>query len=580
MDKNMINIDDLIRQRLSGGEEEERAGAWLRMQELLDKEQPVRGAAYFSWKRILSYAAGLVLLAVAGVGGYKAMHTQKDTENAEINRYSRTGNAMLSDAIPSNNTTGSVSQTDTKKLINDATSNKQSGMVASTGKGAGIQLTRHVNTTSTNNTPAPVKTIKENQVSNNSSSEKQTINNSNAALVVNTGSESVSAKNVAETIEKDNKLQASSLNSVNVVASIATKNNKSQQLPVEITNPRYRKQVKSVDSVEVITTKETSRKGLRKIDTIAQDIIATEKLIDVPLEVVASTSNKIPREVLPSATLMERNSQDALNANIATDSKSDKKSSKNNYNPRRFEEMVKNMKVDFGKVSIHPGLVAGISSSVGSYNMMGIQLGIAGVMEISDHWGMFAELKGVYRFGNGKSFVNNYNTVDVNNVQYQNNTYTYSWDSVAHSFNISSSTSVELPVAVRYAANRLNAFAGINGVYNFAVKVDEYSQSYSRPYVTSKPGVQELVKSWGDNTVIGYDAFKARFMLGYVVGAGYQVTPNIGVDFRATQPLMESNAGKKSSAVISKQLYRAPSFQLNFTYKFSNNKYKPRELNY
>jgi hypothetical protein len=201
-------------------------------------------------------------------------------------------------------------------------------------------------------------------------------------------------------------------------------------------------------------------------------------------------------------------------------------------------------------------------------------------MEISDRWGMFAELKGIYRFGNGKSFINNYKTVDVNDVQYQNNTYTYTWDSVAHSFNISSSTSIELPIAVRYSANRLSAFAGVNGVYNFAVKVDEYSQSYSRPYVTNTPGVQELVKSWGDNTVIGYDAFKARFMLGYVVGAGYQVTPNIGVDFRATQPITESNAGRKSSAIISKQLYRAPSFQLNFTYKFSNNKYKPREMNY
>eukprot|EP01012_Entosiphon_sulcatum_P026942 TRINITY_DN32453_c0_g1_i1.p1 TRINITY_DN32453_c0_g1~~TRINITY_DN32453_c0_g1_i1.p1 ORF type:complete len:593 (-),score=69.98 TRINITY_DN32453_c0_g1_i1:147-1925(-) len=592
MDKNMINIDDLIRQRLSGGEEEERAGAWLRMRELLDEKQPVRAAAIFNWKRVLSYAAGLVLLAVAGIGGYNAMHSQKDADNTAVNRYSRTGNAMLSGTVQDNsnantatdnaNAVVATKHSDAKKLINDATTNKQSGMVASTGKDAGLLVTKHSNTTNTINTPAPVNTIKENQTTNKPSSEKTNTDN-NRIVAANSNIDNTPAKTTAEVKSTtDSKLQAANMNAVNNVVA-ATNSNKTQQLPVEVTNPRYRKQVKTIDSVAYITTKESGRKGIRKIDTIAQGMVATEKLVDVPVEVAttASATRKAQTEILPSATLMERNSQEVLNAAMAADSKKDSKQSKNNYNPRRFEEMIQNMNVDLGKVSIHPGLVAGISSSVGAYNMMGVQLGISGVMEISDRWGMFAELKGVYRFGNGKSLINNYYTVDRANPDYLgNNTYSYRWDSVAHSFNISSSTSIELPIAVRYSANRLNAFAGVNGTYNFAVKVDEYSQNYTRSYVTNSTNVQPLVEKWGENTIIGYDAFKARFMLGYVVGAGYQVTPNIGVDFRATQPFMESNAGKKSSAIISKQLYRAPSFQLNFTYKFTNNKYKPRELNY
>jgi len=588
MDKNMINIDDLIRQRLTSGEEEERAGAWLRMRELLDEKQPVRVAAVFNWKRILSYAAGLVLLAVAGVAGYKATQSGADTDASTVNRYSRNTNAMLSGAVADN--TGSDASKENAATENTVASAKQqiskaitankSGMVASTSKDAGILVAKKSNTIYT---PAPLNTIKENQTSNKPSS-GNTNNNNNNALAVNATATnaSVNANTEAKPLAVDNnKPQGTNMSPVNVVA--ATQNNKAQQLPVEVTNPRYRKQIATIDSVEVITTKETGRKGIRKIDTIAQGIVATEKLVDAPVDVAAATAttHKTPREVLPSATLMERNSQDVINAALAADSKNDIKQSKNNYNPRRFEEMVQNMKVDLGKVSIHPGLVAGISSSVGAYNMTGLQLGIAGVMEISDRWGMFAELKGIYRFGNGKSFINDYKSIDPNNVTYLgNNTYSYQWDSVAHSFNISSSTSIELPIAVRYSANRLNAFAGVNGVYNFAVKVDEYSQSYSRSYVTKSPNAQELTQQWGENTVIGYDAFKSRFMLGYVVGAGYQVSPNIGVDFRATQPFMESNAGKKSSAIISKQLYRAPSFQLNFTYKFTNNKYKPREMNY
>lgn len=589
MDKNMINIDDLIRQRLSGGEEEERAGAWLRMQELLDKEQPVRGAAYFSWKRIFSYAAGLVLLAVAGVAGYKATQSHNDADIAGVNRYDRTNNAMLSDAVSAQSTTGNVVNTtsnnektaaakhqNTRDLINENAVSKQSGFVASTGKDASTIAILKTNKNNVINTPAPVNTINRNLPTNNHAPEKQTGINS----VVATNTVSDITTNAAENKMQTNDNKQQNVFTNNIAAS--TNSNKKQQLPVEVTNPRYRKQIKTIDSVEVITTKESSRKGLRKIDTIAQGMVATEKMVDAPAELVAAASatTKAPREILPSATLMERNNPELILAAASADNKADHKQSKNAYNPRRFEEMVQNMKIDFGKASFHPGLLAGISSSVGAYNMMGVQLGIVGIMNISDHWGMFAELKGIYRFGNGKSLVNNYYTVDRNNPVYNNNTYTYRWDSVAHSFNISSSTSLELPIAVKYAANRLNAFAGVNGSYNFAVKVDEYSQNYARSYVTNTANVQPLVEKWGENNVINYDAFKARFMLGYVVGAGYQVSPDMGVDLRMTQPFFESNAGTKSSAIVSKQLYRAPSFQLNFTYKFSNNKYKPREASY
>lgn len=585
MDKNMINIDDLIKQRLSGGEEKEPSGAWLRMQELLDKEQPVRGAAYFSWKRIFSYAAGLVLLAVAGIAGYKTTQSQSDADVASVNKYDRANNAMLSGAVAVNNTTGNTTNSNTaansdvvasnsndnaRRLIKDNTSSKQSGMVASAGKDAStIAISKAGNNTKINkNTSANI--VKSNTAVNNTTPESQSSGNGS---IVNAPVIKVADNNLQV---NDNK--PSSIVANNTVA--ATKRNKIEKLPVEVTNPRYRKQIKAIDSVAVITTKESSRKGMRKIDTIAQGMVATEKFVDAPGEVATIATTKTPREMLPSATLMERNNPEHLNLNTSDEGSAELKLTKNkNYNPRRFEEMVQNMKLDLGKVSFHPGLVAGISSSVGAYNMMGVQFGISGVMEISERWGMFAELKGIYRFGNGKSLINNYNSYSgINYIG--NNTYSHEWDSVAHSFNISSSTSVELPIAVKYSANRLSAFAGVNGVYNFAVKVDEYTQKYGRSYVSNSTSSQELTQKWGENTQIGYDAFKARFMLGYVVGAGYQVTPNIGIDFRATQPFMESNAGKKSSAIISKQLYRAPSFQLNFTYKFSNNKYKPRELNY
>ena len=75
MDKKMISVDDLVRQRLSGGEERERAGAWLQMRELLDKEMPQSPGGMLYWRRALSAAALLLLVASVSVGGYKMYHS-------------------------------------------------------------------------------------------------------------------------------------------------------------------------------------------------------------------------------------------------------------------------------------------------------------------------------------------------------------------------------------------------------------------------------------------------------------------------------------------------------------------------
>ena len=70
MDKNFINIDDLVRQRLGGGEENERAGAWLQMRDLLDKEMPQKRAGFIYWRRMFSAVAVLLLITSVSVGSY------------------------------------------------------------------------------------------------------------------------------------------------------------------------------------------------------------------------------------------------------------------------------------------------------------------------------------------------------------------------------------------------------------------------------------------------------------------------------------------------------------------------------
>src|SRR5437773_651836 len=76
MDSNFINIDDLVRQRLNGAEEQERAGAWLRMRELLDKEERKWPVGIY-WRRTFGAIGLLLLLSAMSLGGYKLSSFKK-----------------------------------------------------------------------------------------------------------------------------------------------------------------------------------------------------------------------------------------------------------------------------------------------------------------------------------------------------------------------------------------------------------------------------------------------------------------------------------------------------------------------
>ena len=84
MDKNFINIDDLVRQRLGGGEESERAGAWLQMRDLLDKEMPQKKGGFIYWRRIFSAIGVLALISTMSIGGYMFATSAKD-KNTDTN---------------------------------------------------------------------------------------------------------------------------------------------------------------------------------------------------------------------------------------------------------------------------------------------------------------------------------------------------------------------------------------------------------------------------------------------------------------------------------------------------------------
>ena len=71
MDKNLVNIDNLFRQKLGGAEEKERDGAWASMRDLLDKEMPKDKATGFGFNRMALYSGLVLLFATIGIGAWE-----------------------------------------------------------------------------------------------------------------------------------------------------------------------------------------------------------------------------------------------------------------------------------------------------------------------------------------------------------------------------------------------------------------------------------------------------------------------------------------------------------------------------
>lgn len=72
MNKDMINIDDFVREKLGGQTEKEDPAAWLGMKALLDKEMPEKAVPFlFRMRKPITILAAALLIGVLCVGGYE-----------------------------------------------------------------------------------------------------------------------------------------------------------------------------------------------------------------------------------------------------------------------------------------------------------------------------------------------------------------------------------------------------------------------------------------------------------------------------------------------------------------------------
>jgi hypothetical protein len=643
MDKNMIYIDDLVKQRLSGGEEKEMPGSWLRMRELLDKEMPERPVAGFAWRRMLGVTTGLALLSLVTVGSYTAIHSTrfngdgaKNATSAAVGkgisthstRQSITAkNEPISALNGSNNIANEVESNigaaDSKaitshKAINPgkhtksfiletagsksaiATSSVSTSSVATAsvaevarskehiaslnnidqkGLKAGVAHEKlspaaaptaldvmHTETAlddvATNATVSNVnvgKAVSENKIVSSKNTNNSNTGKDNNKLTTLLSKQSVLAANSSESIEQ---LQEASAPVADNTKLTTTPAPKQPELPKD--------SMKKMTVIQRYVINPINRTGRLTADTVSFGKMAVDRQILASL-----TGNKAEQEAANAITpassatpslVANMNAELGGNAVMVPLSNLKVQSKKTNrWNTRTFDEVVRDVKFNLSQTRFYPGVSGGINSYLfGPSNLGGIQLGLFGLFTFGETWGAMAELKYVHRFNNGYVLSDNYMNVKRNGGN------SYLQNEVRHFFKFSSLQSIEMPLALRYAAGRLNLFGGFNFGYNFAVNAEESSLMADSVYTpTSNP-------QWTNSKpTLTYNDFASRFSVGGLAGLSWEVSPSVQIDFRATKNFWD-NATGGGATKVSQKLYSAPSFQMSLFYRLNQKNQIPK----
>lgn len=613
MDKNMINIDDLVRQRMADAEEQERSGAWMRMKDVLDQQMPANIPAK-SNRRLFGYLAAAALLVAISVGGYQANEYFSGSDESSIadnasatqpNSKGIVGTAISELPIAGNNTAkkqeesiSPIAPGTTANTSSENTSSPNSNTSRATGV-AGV-INQMGDASLANNTNANNYSSSSDASTRNNQPVTSPSANRNTADVAAIQNSRVREMNTGSNREFNNVPNPASGNFNDVAANITDNSNNNVASNDPLANTRNNAPLtrttsdlqnistgglklteidipaSTIDQVsykpyrKIVMKESYDESGALKLDTIFNGTDAMRVSQEPSLsngEPVASNSkaqSAMDNSMNPAASY-----DDNANLHPLKDDKVSSKRKKSKHNPNRFEEVVQNAKYRLGKVSVHPGIVGGLNSNSFSKGIYGFNVGLACDVTLSDRWSILSEAKYVYRFNSSQNnlrndFIDNVNTKNIGGVQ------KYTYDSVEHYYNFSSYQSIEIPLALSYSHKQFNVFGGLNYMYNFRVNnIAEIEQKHFVQIDGTSTNENPFSKE-SDKKVLLSD-FGNTMNVGYLIGVGYQVKPAIRLDLRCSQPVW-NNASTPGQKEMFKQLYGAPQFQFNVMWRFRSNR--------
>jgi|GEM_PF-3455716 len=613
MDKNMIKIDDLLRQRFEGAEEQERAGAWGNMRDLLDKQMPVNKVpAATNWRRMFAYVAGVVLLAAVSVGGYQMSESFSSGDGSNIaynsnitgNRTAPVTTGLAGTAInslpetadaQSSTTTADVEHNTvagTQQIVEQAeqpvtvpakaakatpTAPQKADMdkFASGTTGAAAANSKMSNTpkdvaTASTKADKPVtgKTVEHGAIAGNTANSKATAPTATDKMN-NTPADNMAKQDMSKTAKNNNSKSGNNSNNItkqSAPGKMSTSGMEENPVAINTPEPQYedvpvqktvRHETIGADGKPVMDTIFNGEDVMKRRLPSEQDALAANTADDEN-----SGSNMMPSSAAPSAK--KEASDEEANMQRLGDHMVSRKKMKN-FNPSRFEEMVQNAKFRMGSVKFYPGVVAGANASFNGN--LGAHVGFAGNLTISERWAILTEVKFAYTFNNTKQDLkDDY----IDNVQptVVNNQALYKYDSIDHHFNFNSYTNFEVPLMVTYTKNKYIFMAGADFRYNMGItSIQEVKEKYlsEKPYYSTSEPTFETEES------ILLSDFGSKMNIGPMLGFGYQFDRGFRLDVRATKSVW-NNANTVGEKQVSKGLYDMPQLQLNMTWRFSRSK--------
>ncbi len=301
----------------------------------------------------------------------------------------------------------------------------------------------------------------------------------------------------------------------------------------------------------------TRIENIRYVPLTQLDIAALKKL----------NVNIVVRELVPLAKLRAGT---VAREHVNLVPLSDYKVASRRVDPSSFNKLIQNTAGGLagyfdGSRNFYAAIMFGGNGSFGNPGAFGMQIGIAGLLTLSERWTLVAELKYM------NHYFSNYNLQDKS-VSYEINKtqngagWLFSGNEMVttSSYKINSYGSIHMPVTMSYNLGRVSVFGGIDLAYAFPLSWNKQSSinvnfvesqlaQDKNPYQNSYPQLDEV-----------HD-FGSRFGMGYAMGMSYDFSRKLSVDARMTQILFDNAKGGTEGI---NKLFRQPSLQLSLGYFF------------
>jgi hypothetical protein len=508
-----------------------------------------------------------------------------DKNNANATTPAATRALTANMPTPHNNNRSGRKQTGTNSILNPKTANH----TTQTNTGAAIA----------NNTPAAGKNKSETtqaaqkaangNAANNTNKTTVTAGNNNTADV--TGNKIVKHQQVVETIKPKEeaplvlasasnkgplpKHQATGNTSPNWKTAAVINNNKIVQSPDGNFYKEERDTFKRIDLVErfVYANGNTSRNAIPKMVTDTLAVTRIENIRYVPItrmdlaELQKLNVNITIKELVPLAKLR---ASTVSREHVSLVPLSNYKVASRRVDPSSFNKLIQNTAGGLagyfdGSRNFYAAVMVGGNASFGNPGAFGMQLGIAGLLSLSERWTLVAELKYMNHYFSNYSLEDQSVSYDVSKTQTPSG-WLFSGNELVTStaYKVNSYGSIQMPIMLSYNLGRVSIFGGLNLAYSFPVDWEKRTNTNTR-YVESQ---QQLDKNPYQNKSFLFDEkndFASRFGLGYALGMNYDLSRKVSLDARMTQLLMDNAKG--NTEAINK-LFRMPSLQFSLGYYF------------